>query len=273
MKTNVKCETVEPLLTAYHLDELEEADAVVVCGHLAVCVPCSAASREIEATLGVVREALAAPAEGALRLEDRRREAALNAQRRTWAMKVRELLDLPGTGVVPLELWPGALARAAIIFILPLTLATALLVTGLRVAEHRMAALPQRVNPGTEPFQPSDDPPAYEVDLLVPPQLADRDILLPPDTGEVYTARSPGVFHADSLARGEWLDPDLLGIGLPEQPDATHLVNTAATLKAEMMRRTAQTDLAAQQRKMAGHIKSGTHSQTNRERIFSTPKK
>jgi len=57
---NRPCDTIEPLLTAYLLGDLNPADTAAVREHLETCEACRAAARELEPTLTLLRGALAA---------------------------------------------------------------------------------------------------------------------------------------------------------------------------------------------------------------------
>ncbi len=70
----MNCRDIEPLLTSYLLGELDTAQAEQVQTHLASCKDCQASAKELEATLHLMRNALAVPSHAPVKLDATHRE-------------------------------------------------------------------------------------------------------------------------------------------------------------------------------------------------------
>ena len=57
----MKCEEIQPWLTSYILEDLDEASMSEIRAHLEHCEGCRAVARDVEPTLDLLRDALAAP--------------------------------------------------------------------------------------------------------------------------------------------------------------------------------------------------------------------
>ena len=108
MNTRRTCPEIEPSLTAYLAGDLPAAKAAEVREHLEHCPSCRALAQELAHTLDLLRDALAASAPAAERLDEARRARVLSSRpskaRRIWIG----------------YLWP--VARAALLVLAPLGL-------------------------------------------------------------------------------------------------------------------------------------------------------
>ena len=75
----MNCEDIQSLLTLYLLGDLDKESAVTVREHIETCDGCRAAVREIEPTLDLLRDALAAPSEVPERLSIAHRDRIVRA--------------------------------------------------------------------------------------------------------------------------------------------------------------------------------------------------
>lgn len=248
MNTNWNCEAVEPRLTALELGELPAGEAAAVRAHLGRCAACREAAGEIAATLAAVRAALAEAPE-ALRAGPRPGAGPQAAPRRAWVAGLRDLLDLPTTGEIPFALWPGALAKAAIIFLIPLTVAVGLLVPALRLAwrSNSSGLVAESGSTGAEPQAAVE----YEIGIVTQELFAERDVIgggiLRVEPEALATANSTSGFdtaaehwNGESLVRNELPHGNKLGLGMKSDQMAVDLANaTAPILAADLARQRA----------------------------------
>ncbi len=74
----MNCAASKALLTLYVLNDLDDATAATVRSHLEECPDCRAALREIDTTLGLLRDALAAPTATPVQLATAQRARVLD---------------------------------------------------------------------------------------------------------------------------------------------------------------------------------------------------
>lgn len=241
MNTELKCEAVEPRLTALALSELPPGEAEEIRTHIASCAACRAASNNIVATLEVVRSALGTEATPA-RLDSRHSPQRTPPARTSWQEVIRDWLDLPASGPVELSLWPGAFARAALILILPITVALGLLIPGVRMA-WRLASENDQVAADHRSDAQNDASPGYVVEIRSARELADRDTLATNEASLAVTpaadAASTGAFAAaaehwsgDSIVNNALPDGHKLGLGMNPEKQAEDLAHATAAIIA-----------------------------------------
>ena len=76
----MNCETVKDKLTLYLLGDLDKKTAAEVRKHLKTCEACRALAADIEPTLDLLQDALAAPFEAPEHLSDAAREQVLHVE-------------------------------------------------------------------------------------------------------------------------------------------------------------------------------------------------
>ena len=241
MNEELKCEAVEPRLTALALGEIPPGETEQIRIHLASCAACRTASNDIAATLEVVRSALGAE-ETPARLDSRHSPQRAPPVRTSWQAVVRDWLDLPASGPVELSLWPGAFARAALILIIPITVALGLLIPGVRMA-WRLASENDQVAAENRADAQNDSSPGYIVEIRPARELADRDTLATNETSLAATpgtdAASTGAFAAaaehwngESIVNNALPDGHKLGLGMNPEKQAEDLAHATAAIIA-----------------------------------------
>lgn len=116
---NMKCEEIRELLTRYLLGDLDEATASEVGAHLEKCDGCRAAAREIEPTLDLLRDALAAPSKAPEHLTSLQYQRIINIRPVSIRRTVKERLSR----ISQIDWWitkhhrPLAVAAAALVVV------------------------------------------------------------------------------------------------------------------------------------------------------------
>jgi hypothetical protein len=158
--------------------------------------------------------------------------------RRDWRASFRDFLDLPKDGPIAWSLWPGAMAKAAVIFLIPLTIALGLFIPGFRAA-WRDAMEKDHVASSHDAAQPEEQS-GYIVNVIPESTFAERDLLVMTATGETAQVDSNGIasrsgfdaaaehWNGESLVRNEMPKGNKLGLGMSPERQALDLANATA---------------------------------------------
>lgn len=246
MNNGSTCEKMDEKLTAYALDELPSHEAATLEEHLGQCAGCRETLRDVQSTIGLLRDALAHTPVAARELYAAHRRRALHKKRRLWPA-LRDVLGVPAQRPVDPVFWPGALARAALVFGVPLIVVAGLLLPGFRMLwrlAERGAAVVAATNvpvvAGTA---------GYDVTILHQPDFPERE-QIPPQDLSARTAHepdgqaAPSIFDAiaehwagEGLIRNEVSWGSKLGLGMNPERQAVELAEaTAPILAADMAR-------------------------------------
>lgn len=221
--------------------------------HLAACAACREAAQDIAATLGMVRAALAA-APAAARLDPAHRAHTLRSPPSDVRARLRALLGLPAKGSASFSLWPGALAKAALILLLPLTIALGLMIPGMKMACRTARESARTDAPQTAPEETAA--PGYQVEIVSQPEFAPRDKLATnalaeeqsPASGTVSTSAFDAAsehWNGGSIVHNELPDGGKAGLGMNPEQQAAGLARASA-LAAEIVKtRVATQQIAA----------------------------
>lgn len=252
MNNGSPCETMDARLTAYALGELPPDQVAPLEAHLGTCPECRSALRDVQSTVGLLRDALAHTPVAARELDATHRQRALRKQGGLWPA-VRDFLGLPSRGQDEQVLWPGALARAALVYVVPLIVVAGLLLPGFRMLwklAERGAAVAAATNaPVAAETTGVAGTTGYDVTILAQPDFPERDPIAPP--GPVTRpAREPDVYATSSVFDAiaeHWADEGLirnevswgskLGLGMNPERQAVDLAEaTAPVLAADIAR-------------------------------------
>lgn len=166
MKKTWTCRQVEPRLTDYALGELDAVDERAVLSHLEVCDDCNAEAARIAIAIELAADAFThAPA-----------TALTSRNRPSLAATLRNWIVAPEDRAMGRRYWPGILARAALVILLPLSVVLGLAVNRLRSSGNTLADGRLAVTP---PPPVEDSERVFLVNLLAVPEFSIPESLSP----------------------------------------------------------------------------------------------